>query len=96
MELITICYTDGEQKGMSNMDGKVADLYKLPDIKKYEDFHLLTLSENCAVLEEQVYAIAKTLPDRKRQIIEAYISTRNDLEVETVKTALRWGKHHYK
>lgn len=30
------------------------------------------------------------------QIIEAYISTRNDLEVETVKTALRWKKKHYK
>ncbi len=78
------------------MDGQIADLYNLPDIEKYEDIHLLTLSESCAVLEEKVYAIAKALPDSKRQVIEAYISTRNDLEFETYKVALRWGKQHYK
>ena len=78
------------------MDGKITDLYKLPDIKQYEDLHLLTLSEHCAVLEEQVYMIAKALPEKKRQVIESYISAPNDLEVETFKTALRWGKQHYK
>lgn len=78
------------------MDGQVADLYKLPDIKEYEDLHLLTLSENCAELEAQVYRLAKGLRDEERQIIEAYISLRNDLEVETFKTALRWGNRHYK
>ena len=80
---------------MHNMDGQVADLYHLPDIEQYTDLHLLALSENCSALEEQVYQIANALPDKQRQIIEAYISTRNDLEVETVKTALRWGKAHY-
>ena len=78
------------------MDGQITDLYRLPDIDKYEDVHLLTLSESCSTLEEKVYEIAKSLPDQKRRIIEAYISTRNDLEVETFKTALRWGKKHYK
>jgi len=78
------------------MDGNITDLYKLPDISKYENIHLLTLSEACSVLEEQVYEIANSLPDAKRQIIEAYISSRNDLEVETFKTALRWGKEHYR
>ena len=80
---------------MHNMDGQVADLYHLPDIEQYTDLHLLALSESCTVLEEQVCQIAKSLPDKQRQIIEAYISTRNDLELETVKTALRWGKMHY-
>ncbi len=78
------------------MDGKVSNLYKLPDIEKYEDLCLLTLSERCAALEEQVYKIAKDLPGKKRMIIEDYISTRSDLELETVKTSLRWGKRHYK
>ncbi len=78
------------------MDGQVANLYKLPNIDEYQDLDLLTLSESCAALEEQVHMIAQCLPDKERQIIEAYISTRNDLEVETVKTALRWGKWHYK
>lgn len=80
---------------MHHMDGQVADLYHLPDIEQYADLHLLALSESCTVLEEQVCQIAKSLPDKQRQIIEAYISTRNDLELETVKTALRWGKMHY-
>ena len=78
------------------MDEQISALYRLPNIEKYEDVHLLTLSENCAALEEQVYAIAEALPEKKRQIIERYINLRNDLEVETLKTALRWGKHHYK
>ncbi|MBE6976554.1 MAG: hypothetical protein E7439_05085 [Ruminococcaceae bacterium] len=78
------------------MKDSVSNLYRLPNIGKYEDVNLLSLSEVCARLEEQVYALVKTLPDEERQMIEAYISARNDLEVETVKTALRWGKHHYK
>ena len=84
------------QKGMIHVDVQVTDLYKLPNISQYADLDLLTLSENCAALEEQVYQIAKDLPDNKRQLIEAYINIRNDLEVETFKTALRWGKLHYK
>ena len=78
------------------MDAHITDLYKLPNIAQFEDLDLLTLSESCAILEEQVYQIARALPDGKRQVIEAYISMRNDLEVETFKTALRWGKCHYK
>lgn len=78
------------------MNAKVADLYNAPNIEKCEDIHLLTLSEACSVLEDRVYAIARKLPEKDRQVIEDYISTRNDLEVETVKTALRWGKRHYK
>ena len=74
----------------------MSDLYRIPNVEEYENVHLLTLSEHCAALEERVYAIARTLPAQKRQVIEEYINTRNDLEVETVKTALRWGKHHYK
>ena len=78
------------------MEGQITDLYMLPDIEKYEDIHLLTLSEHCAILEEQVYVIANALPEKNRQVIESYISARNDLEAETFKTALRWGKQHYK
>ncbi len=78
------------------MDKEVINLYKLPDIEKYEDVHLLTLSENCAMLETQLLKLSQTLPDRSRLMIEDYIRTRNDLEVETFKTALRWGKVHYK
>ena len=78
------------------MDEGIKNLYKLPNISKYEDIHLLTLSENCARLEEQVYQLADTLPAQQRQIIEAYILTRNDLETETFKAAFRFGRAHHK
>ena len=83
-------------KGAIFLNTQITDLYKAPNIEKYEDVHLLTLSETCAALEDRVLVIAQTLPEKDRQVIEAYIGTRNDLEVETVKTALRWGKRHYK
>ena len=91
-----MCYTDIVGKGMVHLDEQTAALYKLPDIDKYEDIHLQTLSESCAVLEARVYAIARTLPDIQRRVIENYISTRDDLEVESIKAALRWGRRHYK
>ena len=78
------------------MEEHIKDMYKLPYIAEYEDIHLLTLSEHCAVLEEQVFEMIKTLPEQNRQIIADYIRTRDDLELETFKTALRWGKEHYK
>ena len=78
------------------MDKEIINLYKLPNLEKYEDVDLLSLSETCAVLEEQVYNIIQTLPEQSRLVIEDYIRTRDDLEFETFKTALRWGKTHYK
>ena len=78
------------------MDDRIKDLYRAPDIREYENFHLETLSESCAVLEEKVYAIIQTLPEQKRQVIEEYIHTRDDLEVESVKVAMRMGKRYYK
>lgn len=78
------------------MDDRIKDLYHAPNIREYENFHLETLSESCAVLEERVNAILQTLPMQKRQIIEEYIRTRDDLEVETVKVALRLGRKYYK
>ena len=78
------------------MHKQTKDLYKLPDIEKYQDIDLLTLSETCAILEEKVLEIAASLPQKKRYVIEDYIRTGNDLEFETFKTALRWGKKNYK
>lgn len=78
------------------MDDALLDFYKLPHISDYEDIRLLDLSEQCAALEDRVRTIAASLPEQDRQIIEGYLLTRNDLELETFKTALRWGKQHYK
>ena len=78
------------------MDDRLRELYRVPNRKEYENLHLETLRENCAVLEERGLAIARILPEQKLQVIEEYIHSRDDLEVETVKMALRWGKQHYK
>lgn len=78
------------------MNKDIKGFYALPNISSYQDIYLLDLSERCDRLESQVYAISKTLPDKERCVIEAYIGARNDLETETFKTALRWGKHNYK
>ena len=78
------------------MNEGVIDLYRLPNVSQYEDIHLLTLSETCSVLEERVYEIAEALPEKEKQTIKEYINTRNDLEVESIKTALRWGKQNLK
>ena len=78
------------------METKIKELYRYPRISEYEDVHLLDLYEQCAVLEDRVLSIAKALPEADGQLIESYILARNDLEVETFKTALRWGKQHYK
>ena len=76
------------------MNNTTLDFYQMPTIGDYEDLHLLTLSENCARLEEQLRAMAETLPEHQRQLIADYIGARDDLEVETFKAALRWGKRH--
>ena len=89
-----MCYTGA--RGGARVDKVVGDFYRLPNMEEYAQINLLSLSENCAVLEEQVYEILKTLPQEQQQVIEAYIRTRDDLEVETMKAALRWGKQHYK
>lgn len=74
----------------------LADFYKLPNIAEYENICLQTLSEQCNAYEEKVYAMLPRLSQQDRELLETYLSLRNDLEVETFKTALRWGKMHYK
>lgn len=78
------------------MNEPIMDFYKAPNISQYETLNLLSLSEHCAALEESVYRIIRFLPKEDQQTVEAYIQARNDLEVETFKAALRWGKQHYR
>lgn len=86
-----MCYD--KRKEWMNMDDRLMDLYKLSDVNDDEDVHLLTLRENCAVLESQLMDIALQLDNKDRQILEGYIDMRNDLEFETVKAAMLWAKN---
>ncbi len=78
------------------MDEGIKDLYAIPNIAEYEDVCLQTLRENCIVLKERLRDMAERLSDNDRQIVGAYFDVRDELEFQTVKTALRWGKRHYK
>ncbi len=78
------------------MNEMLEDFYRLPNIAKYENFCLQALSEQCNAYEEKVYALLPRLSQQDREVLETYILLRNDLEVETFKTALQWGKMHYK
>lgn len=78
------------------MEDRVTDLYRVPNVEQYEDTHLQTLWECCAEMEERVNTVLERLSVQDRQIIEAYIDMRNELEFQSIKTALRWGKQHYK
>ena len=72
------------------------DLCNAVDIDKMTDLDLLALSEQCAVLEERVYAMLDQLPYKERELLRDYMDTRNDLECESLKAALGWGMRHPK
>lgn len=78
------------------MDQRLQDFYQIPDIAEYEDICIQTLRESCASLEDRLRELSDQLPEHDRQIIEAYLDIRDELEFQTVKTALRWGKRYYK
>ena len=78
------------------MQNYLKDLCNAVDIEKAAELDLLALSEQCAALEERVYALADRLTKADRQILQDYIDTRNDLECEALRAALRWGMQHPK
>jgi hypothetical protein len=78
------------------MDQRLEYLYQVPDISDFEDICLQTLRESSASLESQLRELIDRLPEHDRQIIEAYLDIRDELEFQTVKTALRYGKRHYR
>lgn len=77
---------------MRKMDARIKALYNAADVKEVEDTDLMILWEQCAVFEEKVYDTLDRLSEKDRQIIEAYIDMRNELEFQSVKTALRYGR----
>ena len=76
------------------MERYLKDLCHAADIDNVTDFDLLTLAEECAILEERVYEMLDRLSPRDQALIKDYIDTRNDLECESLKAALRLGRMH--
>ena len=78
------------------MEDRLSALYDLPDIDQLEDVHLATLREYCGAMEEKVRYILEGVSNDDRQIVETYIEMRDELEFQSVKAALRWGKAYNK
>ena len=76
------------------MKERLSDFYNAMGIDAYEDMHLLSLREQCDELERQIFEMLENLGEHDKYIIEAYIQYRNDLEVESIKTAIRLGKRY--
>lgn len=76
------------------MDSRLKDIYTIPERVLEQDIYLLDLSEQCAVFEERVRNIAQALPEDQRQTIEVYLDLRDDLEFQSVKVAMQYGKQH--
>ena len=74
------------------MDHRLEALYHIPNITDYEDICLQTLREHCASLENRLQELSERLSEQDRQIIKAYLDIRDELEFQSVKTALRWEK----
>ena len=75
------------------MDSRLENLYNIPAHVVEQDVYLLDLIEQCAVLEERVRDLACTLPTEQRCIIEAFLNIRDELEFQSVKVAMQYGKH---
>ena len=75
------------------MESRLSDIYRIPERVVPQDIYLLDLSEQCAVLEERVRALAHSLPEDQRQTIEAFLDLRDELEYQSGKCAMAYGKH---
>lgn len=75
------------------MDSRLKDLYTIPERVAEQECYLQDLSEQCAVLEERVRSIAQTLPWKQQAVIEDYLQIRDELEVQSVKVAMKFGKN---
>lgn len=75
------------------MDDRIRQLYFLPESVFPQNYHVQELRQYAEQLEAQLLDLAQTLPENQRQTAEAYIDIRDELEFETVKIAMKYGKH---
>ena len=74
------------------MDNRLTDLYHLPDPYEEQNLYLLDLRAECARLEDALLDAAESLPEHAQMLLQGYISARDELEFQSVKAALRFGK----
>ncbi len=68
------------------------DLYTIPAHILSRNEKLIQLVEECGRLENCVKLLLQTLPEEQRDLLEEFITLRDQLEWEAVKQAMRFGK----
>ena len=74
------------------MNDRLKELYQLPKEISEGELSLQGLKEQCMDMEYRVRDILGKLSTEDRQIVELYLEMRDELEFQSVKTALRTGK----
>ena len=75
------------------MDERLNDLYHIPQQSLPQDIYLMDLAAECAHMEERVRAFMDRLPAPDRELLKSYLDIRDELEFQSVKTALRFSKY---
>lgn len=75
------------------MEERLKELYRIPEKVLPQDSYLQDLAEQCANLEARVLDMMENLSTHDRQVLESYLDMRDELEYQTVKTALRFSKN---
>ena len=75
------------------MEDRLRDLYSSSYASDPQEIYLEDLAVHCAHVEERLRAIMPSMPEKQRQIVEEYMSLRNELEFYTVKRALHFSKY---
>lgn len=75
------------------MTDEVRNLFAMPESVLPQDIYLMDLLNQCSAMESRVLMIAGKLSDEERQIIELYIDLRNEVELYSMRQAMRYGKN---
>lgn len=75
------------------MDQRLNALYTIPQSILPQEIHLEDLSQQCAEIEQQLRDRISSFPAETQALLDLYISLRDELEFQTAKQAMRYGKH---
>lgn len=76
------------------MDDRLKDLYHIPEQVVEQDIYIEELAEQCSVYETRIRRIIEKLSTDDKEIVETYLDLRDELEIHTVKIAMRFAKGH--
>lgn len=76
------------------MDDRLKDLYQIPKQVLEQEIYIEDLAEQCSVYETRIRQIIEKLSTDDKEIVETYLDLRDELEIQTVKIAMRFAKGH--